>query len=254
MYAVLSPAKALRTPERHPALTTSPLAGDTRELMATCSRWSAADIQDLMGLSDKLSELNFERFQAFGEGAPTAAALTFNGDTYRGLDATTLSDADLLWAQDHVGILSGLYGILRPLDGMWPYRLEMKTKVKTSRGKDLYAFWGNEIAEVVKERLGESKTLIALASKEYFKAIPAKQTGATVITPVFKEQWDGKERMVSFMAKAARGMMARHIIENQLTDPQDLKSFNAGGYRFDAARSTDTEWLFTRPKPAPKGR
>ena len=172
----------------------------------------------------------------------------FNGDTYSGLEASSLSEADLNWAQDHLAILSGLYGILRPLDLIQPYRLEMGTKLKTRRGNTLYQFWGELAAQLLRDPLAghEDPTVINLASNEYFKSVQAKALPGQVITPAFQEMRDGKAKMISFMAKKARGMMARHIIENRLERPEDIKGFTAGGYQFDAANSDETTWTFIR--------
>ena len=172
----------------------------------------------------------------------------FNGDTYTGLEASSLSEADLDWAQDHLAILSGLYGVLRPLDLIQPYRLEMGTKLKTGRGTTLYQFWGERITQQLSAQLAahDDPTVINLASNEYFKSVQAKALPGQVITPAFKEMRDGKAKMISFMAKRARGMMARHIIEHRLERPEDIKGFTAGGYQFDEASSTDTTWTFIR--------
>jgi cytoplasmic iron level regulating protein YaaA (DUF328/UPF0246 family) len=177
-----------------------------------------------------------------------AAVLTFNGDTYQGLDAATLSIEDLRYAQNYLGILSGFYGILRPLDLIQPYRLEMGTRLKTQRGKNLYSFWGNRITETINDYLAHSKssTLVNLASNEYFKSVTPKEISGDVITPHFKEIKNGSPKVVGFFAKRARGMMARYLIRNRLQDPEKLKSFTEGSYQFDSALSDSTNWVFTR--------
>ena len=205
-----------------------------------------------MGISEKLADLNHERFQLFSTpftpDNAKPAALTFNGDTYTGLDAPSLSEADLNWAQNHLGILSGLYGLLRPLDLMQPYRLEMGTRMKNSRGGNLYELWGDRITRQISDRMANhaDQTLVNLASNEYFKSVKTGELPGTVITPAFKEIRDGNAKMISFMAKRARGMMARFIVEGRLDRPEGMKDFTSGGYRYDPNLSTDTTWTFTR--------
>ena len=254
MLAIVSPAKKLDMNPLARDLTPSQpsLMTDTEQLVKTAKRLKPSDLQSLMGISEALASLNHERYQAFNtpftpENAKPAA-LMFNGDTYTGLEADSLSEADLNWAQDHLAILSGLYGVLRPLDLIQPYRLEMGTKLKTQRGTTLYQFWGERITQQLSSQLEghADPTVINLASNEYFKSVKAKALPGQVITPAFKEMRDGKAKMISFMAKRARGMMARHIIENRLERPEDIKGFTAGGYQFDAAASTDTTWTFIR--------
>jgi len=172
----------------------------------------------------------------------------FNGDTYTGLEASSLSDASLEWAQNHLAILSGLYGILRPLDLIQPYRLEMGTRLKTGRGKSLYEFWGDRITDQIRAQLEkhEDATLVNLASNEYFKSVRTNALPGKVITPAFKEVRDGKPKMISFMAKRARGMMARYIIDNRIETPEALKEFDMGGYTYRSDLSDDATWTFTR--------
>ena len=254
MLAIVSPAKKLDTNplERSLALSQPTLLGDTEQLVKTAKRLKPTDLQSLMGISEALASLNHERFQTFNTPFTSdnakPAALMFNGDTYTGLEANSLSKDDLDWAQDHLAILSGLYGVLRPLDLIQPYRLEMGTKLKTPRGTTLYQFWGERITEQLSAQLVNhtDPTVINLASNEYFKSVQAKALPGQVITPAFKEMRDGKAKMISFMAKKARGMMARHIIENRLEQPEDIKGFNSGGYTFDAESSTETVWTFIR--------
>lgn len=254
MLAVVSPAKKLDTDTigRHLPFTQPSLLGDTEQLMETTKGLKVADLRSLMGISEKLADLNHERFQAFEtpftEANAKAAALMFNGDTYVGLDASSLSDEDLTWAQDHLAILSGLYGILRPLDLIQPYRLEMGTRLKTPRGKSLYEFWGDRITRQIDAQLEghTDRTLVNLASNEYFKSIQVKDLQGSVLTPAFKEMRDGKPKMISFLAKKARGMMARYIIENRIENTEALKEFTMGGYAFDPASSDANNWTFIR--------
>ena len=205
-----------------------------------------------MGISDKLAELNRDRFLAFSTpfdlDNARAAAYFFAGDTYMGLDAESMTDNDMEFAQGHLGILSGLYGLLRPLDLIQPYRLEMGTRLQNPKGDDLYQFWGTKIAQAINLKLNESeeKVLINLASKEYFRSVDTKKIKAKIITPVFKEERNGKLKIISFNAKRARGMMARYIIDNRLLNPESIKSFCQDGYRFNAELSDDTNWVFTR--------
>jgi cytoplasmic iron level regulating protein YaaA (DUF328/UPF0246 family) len=176
----------------------------------------------------------------------------FNGDVYTGLDAATLTEEDLAFAQQHVRILSGLYGVLRPLDLMQAYRLEMGTSLQNVRGDNLYQFWGARVAEQINRELpsddSEAPVLINLASNEYFKAVSKKALDAKVITPVFKDEKNGKFKVISFFAKKARGLMARYIIENRITDAAQLTQFDSAGYQYQPAQSTETELVFTRPE------
>lgn len=264
MLVLLSPAKALDfSPAPAEIPFTSPaLASDTAQLSTITRTLSPADLRRLMDISDALADLNHARFQAFG--TPVAgdsakqAALAFDGDTYTGLDAPSLSQEDLLWAQDHLRILSGLYGVLRPLDLIEPYRLEMGTKLSNPRGKDLYAFWQGRIAPMLDQAVQDHPEpfIINCASTEYFKAAEEKKLHARVITPVFLEVRDGKARTLGMMAKRARGMMARFVIENRLTSPADLRGFTLGGYQFQPEQSDPLEsakaslrWVFSRPQP-----
>ncbi|MEL6364426.1 MAG: peroxide stress protein YaaA [Pseudomonadota bacterium] len=260
MLVLLSPAKNLDFDAARPDVeTTKPaLSAETAKLVAVAKDQSRADLSRLMGISDKLADLNYERFQAFrARGKPAsekAAALAFNGDVYQGLEAGTLSDADLQYAQDRLRILSGLYGALRPLDAIQPYRLEMGTKLKTERGGDLYAFWGDRIAKelntVLKANGGD--TIVNLASNEYFKSVDRVALKARVITPAFKDEKDGKLRSLMYYAKRARGAMARWIIENRIEDAASLTNYRGDGYVYDKSLSSDEDWVFTRAQPAPK--
>ena len=257
MLILLSPAKALDFEPRGAEMeTTRPVLMErTRILSKTTAGLTAPKLKQLMGLSEDLAALNRDRFRAFdpdsAEGRP--AAMVFNGEVYRGLDAPSMGEADLTWAQDRLRILSGLYGVLRPLDTIQPYRLEMGTRLKTRKGSNLYDFWGDDIAAALKADLTTQDTpaVVNLASNEYAKAARLKTLGAPVITPDFKEEKDGKLRALMVYAKRARGLMARWIIDNRIEDPEALKDFTIGGYRFEPGGSTADKWLFTRPQPAP---
>jgi len=253
MFAVISPAKKLDFSEPVRGITTQPqLIVETEVLLDETRRLLPSDLSKLMKISDQLAELNYGRFQSFElpftEDNAKQAIFAFNGDTYVGFDAKTLDDEGLDFAQDHVGILSGLYGLLRPRDLMQPYRLEMGTRLQNPRGKDLYAFWGDRITTAINRALeGHAEpVLVNLASNEYFKSVKKKELRAEVITPVFKELKDGKAKVIGLMAKRARGMMARYIVEKRIESPKALKKFKEGGYRYVAAESTDTEWVFRR--------
>jgi len=255
MIILLSPAKSLDFSGHGKSLdVTQPQFPEaTARLAKATARLTRPKIKKLMSLSDDLADLNYQRFQSFDpeRQAKAPAALTFAGDVYRGLDARSLGEDDLAWAQDRVRILSGLYGLLRPLDGIQPYRLEMGTKLKVGRKDDLYAFWGAEIAKAVNEAAGEAP-VINLASNEYFSAVDKKALKPRVITPVFKQITDKGAKTMAFYAKHSRGLMTRWIIENRIEDPERLKAFNAENYSFDAQASKGDTWVFSRPKPAPK--
>lgn len=256
MFAVLSPAKNL---DLSPAPvdvspTTPALMQDAQALMRTTRNLSQAKISELMKLSPALAKLNHERYRSFELPFTATNALpagfAFNGDVYRGLDARSLSAADLEWAQDRVLILSGLFGLLRPLDLIQPYRLEMGTRLATRRGKNLYQFWDDRIRKLLDAGLEDhaDPSLVNLASNEYFKAVQVKLLERRVITCVF-EDWkqDANEgKIISFMAKVARGKMARYIITERIDRAEGLKDFALDRYRFDKRRSSETEWIFKR--------
>jgi uncharacterized protein len=257
MYTVISPAKRLNEGSALPRAphTVPDWLDQSSELIDTLRDVSEEGIGKLMKISPALSELNSSRYKRW-QAAPTPenarqAVLSFAGDTYIGLDAETLSAEDLTYAQDHLGILSGLHGVLRPLDLLQPYRLEMGTRLANAHGSNLYAFWGHKIRERIEATLtGHAHpALINLASVEYFKAVKASSLPGPVITPVFKEIKGGKAKVVAFVAKRARGAMARHIIENRIEVPEKLKRFSGMGYAFDAAESSETNWVFTRQAP-----
>jgi cytoplasmic iron level regulating protein YaaA (DUF328/UPF0246 family) len=257
MLIVLSPAKALDfTPAPRSLPVTAPqLAERTAELAKTTRKLTARDLKRLMSLSDNLAKLNRERFQAFdpeGEDG-LQAAFAFNGDVYAGLKARELDAGALTWAQDHVRILSGLYGVLRPLDAIQPYRLEMGTRLKTRRGHSLYDFWGPRIAEALNEaaRGHRDATLVNGASHEYFAAVDRAALKLPVIACRFLEEKDGEARIISFFAKKARGLLARWAIDNRTDSAAELKGFDTAGYRFAPGLSSDEEFTFVRPQPPP---
>ncbi|WP_411816252.1 peroxide stress protein YaaA [Hyphococcus sp. DH-69] len=260
MLILLSPAKNMNfdPAPAAPRATKPVFLKDTAELSETTATLTKSKIKTLMGISEKLADLNYERFQAFSPDGKSEslkqAALAFNGDVYLGLDANSLSADDLRRAQDKIRILSGLYGLLRPLDAIQPYRLEMGSRLKNTRGKNLYEFWGSQIAQEIDKSLKghKDKTVVNLASNEYFSAVDRAALKAPVITPTFKEEKDGKLRQLQFYAKRARGLMARWAVENQIDDANDLKKFNVEGYRFQKDQSSDDTWLFTRPQPPAK--
>ena len=258
MLMVISPAKSLDfTPAASGIAATAPvLSADTEQLAKVTRKLKPRDLKRLMSISDNLALLNYERFQAFdpqGEDG-VQAALAFNGDVYAGLKARTLDRSALNWAQDHLRILSGLYGVLRPLDVIQPYRLEMGTRLKTRRGDSLYDFWGPRIAEQLNMAAEghADPTLVNLASQEYFSAVRQDALSIPVVTCLFKELQDGEARTISFFAKRARGMMARYVINHRLDRPDGLKAFNEAGYGFDVRRSNDREWVFVRPSMSGK--
>lgn len=254
MLFLLSPAKSLDydTPP-HIAVHTQPLfKRQSAELIDLLKAKSPQEISTLMKLSDALAGLNVARYEAwspkFTAKNSKQAVLAFNGDVYEGLDAKTLSEAQLGWAQEHVCILSGLYGVLRPLDWMQPYRLEMGTALATDHGKNLYQFWGAQIAGYLNERAAAdtSPVIVNLASQEYFKAVDRKALKARVVTCVFEEFRGGKYKIISFMAKRARGLMVRYAIGKKLHTVKKLEGFDLEGYAFDAAASEADRLVFRR--------
>ncbi len=260
MLTVISPAKRLDEEPRTlpPGLVaTEPVfAAEAARLARIARGLSIQDLRRLMGISEPLARLNAERFAAFSArpdpGAAKPAAFCFDGDTYAGLEARTLDPDALIWAQDRLRILSGLYGILRPLDLIQPYRLEMGSRLANPKGADLYAWWGDRISRRLNAAAKEAGTdvLVNCASQEYFGAVQAKTLKLRVITPVFLEGRGSEAKVISFFAKKARGAMARHIAEHRLTDPADLCGFDAGGYRFAADRSSGDRLVFLRDEGA----
>lgn len=254
MLIVVSPAKTLDfdTPPVISDFTLPQLLAESELLIERARQLSPADISQLMKISDKLAGLNAARFADwqpnFTPDNAKQALLAFKGDVYTGLDAESLSSKDFEFAQAHLRMLSGLYGLLRPLDLMQAYRLEMGTKLDNVRGKDLYQFWGDIITDKLNIALEEQgdNVLINLASNEYFKAVKPKSLSGQIITPVFKDCKNGQYKIISFYAKKARGLMARYIIQNQLTEVSQLTAFDTDGYYFVEAESTATELMFKR--------
>ncbi|WGY46119.1 peroxide stress protein YaaA [Vibrio sp. ABG19] len=258
MLIVVSPAKTLdyESPLPSERYTQPELTEQSKQLIEVCRQLTPADISELMKVSDKIAGLNVARFAEWSETFTTdnarQAVFAFKGDVYTGLDAQTLSDDDLSYAQSHLRMLSGLYGLLKPLDLMQPYRLEMGTKLANERGSNLYQFWGNIITDKLNEALSAQgdNVLINLASNEYFKAVKPKALDAQIITPVFKDCKNGQYKVISFYAKKARGMMARYIIENRIESVKQLEAFDTAGYYFAADESTPTELVFKREEQA----
>ncbi len=254
MLLLLSPAKKLDYDSPVSTNThTQPLfIKQSAELIKVLKTKRADDIAGLMKLSPALSELNVKRYAEwktkFDQSNARQAVLAFNGDVYEGLDAASLTESQLTWAQQHVAILSGLYGVLRPMDLMQPYRLEMGTRLQTGRGKNLYEFWGSEIAQYLNERLNDetSRIIINLASEEYFKAVDRKALDARVVQCVFQDYKNGVYKIISFNAKRARGLMARFAIETKAKTPAALKKFNIEGYAFAQQESSEDKLVFRR--------
>lgn len=254
MLLVISPAKNLDYESTIAKTKTSqPLLLNQAEVLVDDLRKKAPhQLSKLMGISDKLGQLNYDRYQSwsrpFNKSNARPAVLAFNGDVYQGLDAPSMDAEDLAFAQDHLRILSGLYGCLRPLDLMQPYRLEMGTALKNERGKDLYQFWGDIITEQLNKQLKKLKTdtLVNLASNEYFKSVNKGMLKAEIIEPVFKDWKNGQYKIISFFAKKARGLMSAYIIKNRLTQVQDIVGFDYDGYAYSESLSDGTSWVFTR--------
>ena len=254
MLFLLSPAKSLDMDSPSPIADYSQcdFLVQSQLLIDQIKRLSVDDIAQLMTLSAKLARLNVQRYQdfqlPFSEHNAKQAVFAFNGDVYEGLSATTLPVESVQWLQQHLRILSGLYGLLRPLDLMQPYRLEMGTAFANTQGKNLYAFWSERLTRAVNEILSlqEVPVIVNLASEEYFSAIQAKQLDGKLITPVFQDEKAGKYKIISFYAKKARGMMVRYASEHQLTDVQQLKQFDVAGYAYCAEVSTQNKWVFRR--------
>ena len=254
MILVLSPAKALdfTTPATIADHTQPDFLDQSQLLIKRLRTLSPLEIEKLMGVSSALAVLNASRYSAwdqpFTPENAKQAVLAFNGDVYEGLDAKTLSPADLHFAQGHLRILSGLYGVLRPLDLMQAYRLEMGTRLSSRRGKDLHAFWGNRIVDSLNSALRdvEAPALVNLASAEYFRAVKLRRLAVPVIQPVFEDWSAGRYRVVSFFAKRARGLMARFAVTGRLLQPKDLQVFADEGYSYTAMASDETRWVFRR--------
>src|SRR6056297_588405 len=249
MLVVVSPAKKMNMDPVDGIEATRPaFQAEANDLAKVAQGLSVDDLQKLMKISENLAKLNRDRFNDFGEMAEKPAALAFAGDTYQGLEAASLDADEMAEAQDHFRILSGLYGVLRPLDAIQPYRLEMGSRLKTQKGKTLYDYWGDKIAKALKAQSEEVKadTLVNCASQEYFGAVDLGALGLRVVTPVFMEDKPGGPKIVSFYAKKARGAMARYIIQRRLTDPDALTEFDTGGYRHSADMSEPDKPVFVR--------
>lgn len=254
MLAIISPAKTLdfESTVRNLPVSQPRLTDYSEQLIEICRKLSPQDIASLMSISDKLAGLNAARFaewtKSHNEKNARAAIFAFKGDVYTGLDVNSLSDEDILFAQTHLRILSGLYGLLQPLDLMQPYRLEMGTKLTTPKGKDLYAFWGNTITQAVQQAIDAQgdDVLVNLASEEYYKSIKPSRLNAQIVKPIFLDYKNGKYKTVSFYAKKARGLMCRYMIQNRLTQVEQLKDFDLNGYWFDETASTEKEFVFKR--------
>ncbi len=255
MLILISPSKTLDlsndSKDKNLVESTIPsFLEDSNKLIKILKKLSVKDISKLMSLSDKLSQLNFQRYQTFKtpftNDNAKQAIFAFKGDVYDGLAADKLSTKEIEYAQRHLRILSGLYGLLRPLDLIQPYRLEMGIKLKNDSGKDLYKFWDDKITNNINILLSQNEVLVNLASNEYFKAVQKKSITNNIITPVFKEGKNGTYKIVMLYAKQARGMMANYIIKNQIKNPEDIKKFDYAGYKFNKSLSNKDEFVFTR--------
>lgn len=254
MIVVVSPAKTLyeKCPVQFDQYSEIDFLPESEKIIAVLKKKKPAQIAKLMDISPKLAELNYQRFQAwqpvFTPENSWQSVLMFNGDVYQGLKAETFSEIEFLVAQEKLRILSGLYGLLKPLDRIQPYRLEMGTNLPVARKKDLYDFWKTKITAKLNEELAQNdqKMLINLASNEYFSAVDAKKIKARIIIPAFKENKGGKYQMVSFFAKRARGLMSRFIIQSNISNPEEIKAFDLEGYYFNNQLSGENDWVFTR--------
>lgn len=254
MLAILSPAKTLdyQSPLTTKKSSEANFNRESKELITTLRKFAPADIASLMKISDKLAELNHRRYaqwqpQPLDDNA-RPAMFAFKGDVYQGLDAASMSARDINFAQKHIRVLSGLYGLLRPLDLMQPYRLEMGTQLATRRGSNLYEFWGKKVTDHINSALAEqsSKVLVNLASNEYYNVIQPERIDGRILNINFKELRDGKYRFVSFSAKKARGLMARYMVDQRITRASKLRDFDVDGYAFNDTLSDADNWIFTR--------
>ena len=257
MLVCISPAKKLDWSEAPRSDVTTPdFSADALKLAKTAQDLSVPQLQKLMSISENLARLNHERFMTFAEkpadDALRPAALAFAGDTYQGLEAASFSEDDMRWAQDHLRILSGLYGILRPLDQIQAYRLEMGSRLKTDRGGSLYAYWGQELSKALNAQaeVTGAQALVNCASQEYFGAVHASALHLPIITPQFLELKDGQAKIISFYAKKVRVAMARFIVQNRLSDPAQIMDFDLGGYAYLPEKSTAEKPVFLRDYPA----
>ena len=253
MLMIISPAKTLdyESPLATETYTQPDYLDDACELIDQLKELEPHQVSNLMSISDKLGQLNAERFRTwhtpFTPDNARQAILAFKGDVYTGLDAESFSEDDFAFAQQPLRMLPGLYGLLKPLDLMQPYRLEMGTKFENKRGKDLYAFWGSKLTKALNELLAaDDKVLVNLASNEYFKSVQKKDIDGRLVTPQFKDWKNGQYKMISFYAKKARGLMCRYAIQNRITQADDLKGFNLEGYYFSEEQSDNNNWVFLR--------
>ena len=265
MYFVLSPAKSLNEKDTVPVnlgnyYSQPELIEHSQTLMKILKSKEPIDLQELMSISDDLAQLNAKRNQDWawsdnepftGDNAKPAGYL-FDGDVYTGLDMYSMDKDTVIYVNEHLGILSGLYGVLKPLDLIQPYRLEMGTKLKNEHGDNLYEFWGEEVTDIINTRMADSddKVLINLASNEYFKSVKKKALHAEIITPRFEDEKNGQYKVISFYAKKARGLMVKYAADNKLTKAEQLKQFNLAGYYYYADASDDKTWVFRRDENA----
>ena len=257
MLAIISPAKSLDFDSRAPTRksTVPSFLNESAELIGELRELAPQDLSDLMGISTNLAELNYDRYATWGEPFTKRnakqAMFAFNGDVYMGLKSIEFSERDLTWAQKHLRILSGLHGLLKPLDLIQPYRLEMGTRLSTQRGRDLYDFWRSKVTAALNEAIDAQRqpVLVNLASNEYFNAVDAARIDARIITPTFKDLKNGRYKFISFFAKKARGLMAAYLIKNRVSTLKALKAFDWQGYRFSPAESSANDWVFLRDQP-----
>ena len=257
MLAIISPAKSLDFDGRAPTRKSSvpSFLDDSTELIRELRELAPQDLSDLMGISTSLAELNYDRYATWGKPFSRRnakqAMFAFNGDVYLGLKSAEFSERDLTWAQKHLRILSGLHGILKPLDLIQPYRLEMGTRLPNRRGGDLYEFWRDKVTAALNEAIDAQRQpiLVNLASNEYFNAVDTARIDARIITPTFKDLKNGRYMFISFFAKKARGLMAAYLIKNRVSTLKALKAFDWQGYRFSPAQSSANEWVFLRDQP-----
>ena len=258
MIITLSPSKGqdFETPAKTKKHTTPVALDDSQLLIKELRKVKSGELREMMSISENIANLNVARVKNFKTPFTTSnakqAIFAFKGDVYSGIDIEKFSAADLGYAQKHLRILSGLYGYLRPLDLIQPYRLEMKTKLKNPRGDNLYQFWGESITERLNKELAKQQepVLVNLASNEYFKSVKPKLLEGRLLNINFKETKDGKTRVIAIFAKRARGMMTNYMLRNRIEKPEDLKKFKEGGYKFSKADSDDKQWTFVRPQPS----
>ena len=257
MLITLSPSKGqdFDSPSLSKIHTKPESLKDSEQLIKVLRRFKRTDLQQLIDVSENIAQLNVDRYKSFKMPFTMKnakqAIFAFKGDVYSGIEIDQYKEADLNYAQEHLRILSGLYGCLRPLDLIQPYRLEMKTRLPNTRGDNLYQFWGDSITETLNKQLEKQKepVLVNLASNEYFKSVKPKKVKGRLLTINFKETKDEKTRTVAIFAKRARGMMADYILRNRIEKPEEIKKFNLGGYRFSKTLSDEKQWTFVRPQP-----